>query len=174
MVNIIPYQETWPSEFQEIASQLRQSLGRLALRIDHIGSTSVPGSPAKDVIDIQITVAALEEHVISALMTLGYTQPEEVWRDHHPPRFLGPETEWEKWLFRPPPDQRPTHTHVRVLGRANQRYALLFRDYLRTHPASAEAYAGKKSRDHADMKKGEAYEHRYKDIRRPSRRASLH
>ena len=53
----------------------------------------------------------------------------------------GAETEWEKLVFRPPAGQRRTHTHVRVQGRANQRYPLLFRDYLRAHPATAEAYA---------------------------------
>jgi GrpB-like predicted nucleotidyltransferase (UPF0157 family) len=42
MVEIVPYKESWPSEFQEIASRLRHQLGELALRIDHIGSTSVP------------------------------------------------------------------------------------------------------------------------------------
>ena len=63
-----------------------------------------------------------------------------------PAHVDGPETEWDKLLFLPPPGQRRTHTHVRVQGRANQRYALLFRDYLRAHPAIAEAYAELKRR----------------------------
>ncbi len=75
MVEIIPYHESWPAEFQALAVILRQGLGALALRIDHIGSTAVPGLPAKDVIDMQITVAALEARVISAMTALGYTQP---------------------------------------------------------------------------------------------------
>jgi GrpB-like predicted nucleotidyltransferase (UPF0157 family) len=141
MVEICPYQENWPAEFQHIAATLRQSLGSLALRIDHIGSTSVPGLAAKDIIDVQITVAALDDRIISAMLTIDYTQPEGVWRDHRPPDFAGPDSEWEKLFFRPPPGQRPTNTHVRVQGRANQRYPLLFRDYLRAHPATAEAYA---------------------------------
>lgn len=146
MIEIIPYQESWPSEFQKIAAALRRTLGALALRIDHIGSTAVPGLPAKDVIDIQITVTALDERVIAAMSILGYTQPEGIWRDHVPPHFVGPETEWKKLYFQPPPRQRRTNTHVRVQGRANQRYALLFRDYLRTHPTTAEAYAELKRR----------------------------
>ena len=145
MVEIVPYQENWPSEFQAIAANLRRALGELALRIDHIGSTSVPGLPAKDVIDIQITVAALDDRVRSAMAVLGYT-PLEGWRDHCPPHVPGPETEWDKLLFLPPPGQRRTHAHARVQGRANQRYALLFRDYLRAHPATAEAYAELKRR----------------------------
>jgi GrpB-like predicted nucleotidyltransferase (UPF0157 family) len=145
MVEIVPYRENWPSEFQAIAASLRRALGGLALRIDHIGSTAVPGLSAKDVIDIQITVAALDDRVRSTMAALGYT-PLEGWCDHRPPHAPGPETEWEKLLFLPPPGQRRTHTHARVQGCANQRYALLFRDYLRAHPAAAEAYADLKRR----------------------------
>jgi GrpB-like predicted nucleotidyltransferase (UPF0157 family) len=145
MVEIVPYQASWPLEFQAIAASLRQALGDLALRIDHIGSTAVPGLPAKDVIDIQITVAALDDRVKSALATLGNTLREGL-RDHRPPDVAGPDSDWDKWLFMPPPGQRRTHTHVRVQGRANQRYPLLFRDYLRAHPLMAAAYAELKRR----------------------------
>ena len=146
MVTIVPYQPSWPAEFQQLAALLRQALGPLALRIDHIGSTSVPGLPAKDVIDIQITVAALDERVASALRTLGYTRREDIERDHRPPNSVGPESDWEKFYFQAPAGQRRTHTHMRTLGRANQRYPLLFRDYLRAHPATAAAYAELKQR----------------------------
>jgi GrpB-like predicted nucleotidyltransferase (UPF0157 family) len=146
MIEIVPYRQSWPQEFLEIASVLRHGLGPLALRIDHIGSTSVPGLAAKDVIDIQITVTALDDALIAAMTAIGYTLPEGTWRDHRPPGFAGPESEWQKLLFRPPPGQRRTNTHVRVQGRANQRYPLLFRDYLRAHPATAQAYAELKHR----------------------------
>ncbi len=146
MIEILPYQLGWSLEFQQIAAALRSGLGELALRIDHIGSTSVPGLAAKDVIDIQITVAAFDERLRMAMFALGYTQPESVVRDHRPPGAKGPESEWEKWYFRPPLGQRRTNTHVRMQGRANQRYALLFRDYLRAHPAMAAAYAELKRR----------------------------
>ena len=146
MVEIVPYQKRWFVEFQEIASVLRMGLGVLALRIDHIGSTSVMGLPAKDIIDIQITVAALTAIINNRMQSIGYTQPDGVWRDHCPPTFGGSETEWEKWIFYEPAGQRMTNTHIRVQGRANQRYALLFRDYLRTHPATTAAYAELKKR----------------------------
>lgn len=146
MVEIVPYNPSWPAEFREIAAVLRRGLGGLALRIDHIGSTSVPGLAAKDIIDIQITVATLDDRVVAAMAALGYTQPEGVWRDHCPPNYAESETEWAKLYFRPPPGQRRTHPHVRAQGRANQRYPLLFRDYLRTHPATAAAYAELKRR----------------------------
>jgi len=146
MVEIIPYQTRWPQEFREIATNLRRGLGKLALRIDHIGSTAIPDLAAKDIIDIQITVAALDESVNTAMKTLGYYQPEGVWRDHCPPTLAETSSAWEKWFFRPPAGQRKTNTHVRVQGRANQRYPLLFRDYLRTHPATTGAYAELKKR----------------------------
>jgi GrpB-like predicted nucleotidyltransferase (UPF0157 family) len=146
LVQIVPYQADWPAEFQMLAASLRATLGDLALRIDHIGSTSVPGLAAKDVIDIQISVAALDQRVVAAIQSVGYKQGEGSWNDHRPPGFGGPDSEWEKLFFQPPPEQRRTNTHVRVLGRANQRYPLLFRDYLRTHQATAEAYAELKRR----------------------------
>jgi len=146
MVEIITYQTRWPQEFREIAGNLRCGLGNLALRIDHIGSTSVPGLAAKDVIDIQITVAALDESVNTAMRSLGYSQPEGIRCDHCPPTVIEFATDWEKWFFHAPEGQRKTNTHVRVQGRANQRYPLLFRDYLRTHPATSGAYAELKKR----------------------------
>jgi GrpB-like predicted nucleotidyltransferase (UPF0157 family) len=99
MVEIISYKSSWLDEFGRLASTLRQGLGRLALRIDHIGSTSVPDLAAKDIIDIQITVAALDEALLSALLALGYSKPEGVWRDHRPAGADGPESEWEKWFL---------------------------------------------------------------------------
>jgi GrpB-like predicted nucleotidyltransferase (UPF0157 family) len=157
MVEIISYKTSWPAEFRQIALVLRQGLGDLALRIDHIGSTSVPGLAAKDVIDVQITVAALDPSLLAAISALEYTRPEGTWRDH-PPAGLDPAaSQWEKWFFRVPPGQRPTHTHVRIQGRANQRYPLLFRDYLRTHPATADSYAELKRRLAANLADPQTY-----------------
>ena len=138
---ILNYQESWPKQFKQIASQLRTGLGNLALRIDHIGSTAVPGLPAKDVIDIQITVAALNQAVVNAMATIGYSLSEGTMGDHIPPGQSEDQHHWQKLYFHPPPDQRRTHIHVRLPGSANQRYPLLFRDYLRVHPNTAEAYA---------------------------------
>lgn len=146
MVEIIPHNPHWAIEFEEIAAALHDGLGELALRIDHIGSTSVPGLAAKDIIDIQITVAALDEALIEAMQALSYRLPEGEWRDHQPPGGPTDPAEWSKLYFYAPEGQRRTHTHVRVQGRANQRYALLFRDYLRDHPDTAAAYGELKRR----------------------------
>ena len=157
MVEIVPYNNEWPDEFITIGAQLRHGLGRLAFRIDHIGSTSVPGLAAKDIIDIQVSVAVLDEAVLQAMQGMGYTRVENISCDHRPAGAEGSDVDWQKWYFRPPQNQRPTHLHMRVLGRLNQRYPLLFRDYLRAHPATAQAYAELKRRLAANLADPETY-----------------
>ncbi|RLA51277.1 MAG: GrpB family protein [Gammaproteobacteria bacterium] len=146
MIEIVSYKTDWLTEFHEIASVLRSRLGDLALRIDHIGSTSVPGLAAKDIIDIQITVKQLDNQIINAMTSLDYIQARVILKDHYPIGFAGSETKWKKLFFYSPPNQRRTHTHIRTQGSANQRYALLFRDYLREKPDTAQTYAELKRR----------------------------
>lgn len=143
MITIVPYDASWPEAFVAVARPLRAVLGELALRIDHIGSTSVPGLAAKDIIDVQVTVEdfTCTPQLVDALGLLGYTLAVGITGDHLPPLYQGPATDWEKRYFRPPASQRPTHLHVRALGRPNQRYPILFRDYLRIHPVASAAYA---------------------------------
>ena len=118
------------------------------MRIDHIGSTSVPRLPAKDIIDVQVTVDALDmEELRPRFLEAGYTHRSDIHLyDHKPPGVQGPDEDWAKLLFTPSPGQRAAHVHLRLSGRPNQRYALLFRDYLRTHATAAAAYAELKRR----------------------------
>ncbi len=148
MITIVPYNPAWPQEFATLARQLRSALGPDALRIDHIGSTAVPGLNAKDIIDIQVTVAALEpfDRQTAALAAAGFDVRPELWTDHLPPGATGPASDWQKRMVRPGPNRRPANIHVRVAGSPNQRYALLFRDFLRARPRSAAAYAELKRR----------------------------
>jgi len=142
LIEVVVYDERWPQEFRRVGVPLRQAMEELALRVDHVGSTSVPGLVAKDVIDVQVTVARLDVGaIVAALAPLGYTLLEKFNRDHVPPgRKDGRAEEWSKLLFEPPIGQRRTNLHVRQAGRANQRYALLFRDYVRADVAAAGAY----------------------------------
>ena len=140
MIEIAPYRPAWADEFARLTAGLRAALGPLALRIDHIGSTAVPGLPAKNIIDMQVTVARLEEAVDRAVISAGYARREEVGLDHVPPGASDDPEQWRKWFFREQAGRR-VNLHVRLAGRANQRYPLLFRDYLRRHPAAANAYA---------------------------------
>jgi GrpB-like predicted nucleotidyltransferase (UPF0157 family) len=144
---IAPYQERWVREFAAVAAALRAHLGDLALRVDHIGSTAVPGLGAKDVLDLQVTVAALDpiEPVAAACAAAGhYRLRPDIRQDHQPSGDTQAPTQWEKRYFREPEGGRRTHIHVRVAGRANQRYALLFRDFLRADHAAARGYEAAK------------------------------
>lgn len=144
MIRIVPYDPQWPEEFSALAWPLRQALGIEALRIDHIGSTAVPELAAKDKIDIQVTVRDMSNitAILAALTPLGYAVfREPILHDHRPPAATGPESDWEKSTLTSLPEGRSANIHVRAEGRPNQRYPLLFRDYLRTHPIAVGAYA---------------------------------
>lgn len=146
-IEIVEYDPRWPDEFAALASELRAALGTLALAIDHIGSTSVPGLAAKNVIDVQVTVAALAPEVTRAMVAAGFTHRADITADHVPcsaegaARSPAKRADWAKQYFQSKPSARRAHIHVRVLGAPNQRYPLLFRDYLRAHPESAAALA---------------------------------
>ena len=141
MITIESYKPTWPEEFRRLGVSIRSSMENLALRIDHIGSTAVPNLAAKDVIDIQVTVSELSAPVEQALNHAGYRRLAHIDRDHVPPGANPAEAQWMKWIFKPAEGSRPVNLHVRIAGRANQRYPILFRDYLRAHRAVALAYA---------------------------------
>ena len=98
-------------------------------------------------IDVQITAASLEPGgaLAAALAAAGFPPRADILSDHLPPGERAPE-DWAKWLLEPPSSLRPANVHVRVAGRPNQRYALLFRDYLLENPVTAAAYAELKRR----------------------------
>jgi GrpB-like predicted nucleotidyltransferase (UPF0157 family) len=139
-VEVIPYQPRWADEFARLGMRMREVIGRAAMRIDHVGSTAVPGLGAKDVIDVQITVGVLDDAsgVTGSLRAAGFRHGIAV--DHDV--FHGtPATDrgLRKLFMREPDGERRAHLHIRELGRFNQRYALLFRDYLRaSEPVRAE------------------------------------
>jgi len=132
-VRVVPHDSAWPSLFVQQARALRAALGAVALRIDHIGSTAVPGLVAKPVIDIQISVAdlvPLDAYKVP-LEELGYV-------------FRMDNTERTKRYFRERLGTRRTHIHVRRAGSFGEQFALLFRDFLRMHPDVALRYGGLK------------------------------
>jgi GrpB-like predicted nucleotidyltransferase (UPF0157 family) len=141
-VVIEDYDPTWPEQFERLAAGLRPHLGDGAVAIDHIGSTAVPGLGAKDVIDIQVTVADLAraDQLAPAFERAGY-RATPYRHDHRPAGGQSDPWRWEKRLWQSQPGARRVNVHVRVAGWPNQRYALLFRDYLRARPEAAAAYA---------------------------------
>jgi len=144
VIEIVPYRAEWPSAFDAVARELTEALGPLAARIDHIGSTSVPGLAAKDRIDVQVGVLDLAAlpGVTEALVARGFRSWPAIDGDHVPPRGPADPREWAKGFFQTALDARPAaNIHVREVGRANWRYALLCRDFLRADREAAEAYA---------------------------------
>ena len=132
-VVVTSYQPRWVEEFTRIAKHIRDLVGSAAIRIDHIGSTAVPGLGAKDVIDIQITVSDLDraDGLTDALRTAGFRHGTTFEHDlFHRKSETDPEL--RKLYMREPEGERRVHIHIRERGRFNQRYALLFRDYLRS------------------------------------------
>lgn len=141
-VEIREYDPGWPAAFRDIAGRLRGALGDIAVRVDHVGSTSVPGLASKDVIDVQVSVAddVALGLAASSLEAEGWRRAPDIGADHHVAGSSTDERDWRKAVLTEPPGHRRVNLHVRVEGRPNQRYALLFRDYLRAHPSSAQAY----------------------------------
>ena len=129
-VRIVDYDPDWPVEAERELARVAAALGELALRLDHVGSTAVPGLAAKPIVDLQVSVAALEPRVayIEPLEAIGYlfvpfaTSPE-----YH---FFG----------RPPERPRTHHLHVCLAGSFEERRHLAVRDYLRSQPDEAARY----------------------------------
>jgi len=141
-VVITEYQARWPGEFEMMAQRIRSLVGTAAaLRIDHIGSTAVPGLAAKDVIDVQVTVPNLNDTgaLTQPLWAAGFRQGAEFQRDEFRGKAAD-DPELRKLYLREPEGERRVHIHVREQGRFNQRYALLFRDYLRAAPPVRREY----------------------------------
>jgi dephospho-CoA kinase len=140
-VAVADYRASWPQEFEQLADRLRAAVGRHALAIDHVGSTSVPGLAAKDCIDVQVRVAALEP--VGELLTgAGFRCRPEVWNRSE----VSSGRTCPKLVFAPPVGERATNVHLRLYDGPNARYALLFRDYLRAQDDVRDAWGAFKKR----------------------------
>ena len=128
-IELVPYDAGWPAAFAAEAARIRAALGALALRIDHNGSTSIQGLRAKPIIDIQVSVAALQPLAAYAtpLEGLGYT---------HVPHA---DDAFAPFFHRPADWPHSHHVHVVEYGGREERRTLAFRDYLRDHPQTQTA-----------------------------------
>jgi GrpB-like predicted nucleotidyltransferase (UPF0157 family) len=142
-IRIVDPRPSWPHEFLSIAGSLRTLLGDRARRIDHVGSTAVPGLAAKDVIDVQVTVASLDDDLEDLFTGAGYGW--HAYLADLPPASMNLEPrDLEKRVASERDGDRAANIHLRVDGRFNQRYALLFRDFLREHDYAARGYGDAK------------------------------
>jgi len=129
-VVVVPYDPAWPATFAALRDRLAPVLGELAVGIEHVGSTAVPGLPAKPIIDIDVVILhadALPE-VATRLATLGYTQLGDL-------GIVGREA------FRATPDLPRHHLYVCAAGAVTLQAHLSLRDALRADRHLAEQYA---------------------------------
>lgn len=134
-IEIRPADPLWPQRFALLRAELAAVLPR-ARAIHHIGSTAVPGLVAKDIIDIQVTLQDLADFDAEALALAGFAAHHPM-ADHAPPGMTLPPEDLAKRMVR---REGICNVHFRAMGRFNQRYPLLCRDYLRSHPGAAAAY----------------------------------
>jgi GrpB-like predicted nucleotidyltransferase (UPF0157 family) len=137
MIRLEPYDPAWPARFEEEAAALREAFGTLALRIEHVGSTAVPGMLAKPVIDIQVSVESLSSLVpfMPAMSRLEYVHlvdPDPVFERAYP--YFHKPAEWP----------HTHHVHLCEAGSELERRHLAFRDQLRSDAGARERYAALK------------------------------
>ncbi|AHH21288.1 UPF0157 family protein [Nocardia nova SH22a] len=131
-VEIVAYDPNWPQRFETQAARIRTALGVAVIDIDHVGSTSVEGLAAKDVVDVDLTIAdpRAEETYVPLLEPLGYTHiiREPSWHEH---RMLHlPDPRVNLHVFGPDCPEVIRHR--------------MFRDWLRTHPDDRALYEAAK------------------------------
>lgn len=135
---LVPHDPAWAADAQRIINRVKAAAGAKVLRADHIGSTSVDGLDAKDVVDIQVTVASLEDadEIAGALAAVGYP-----WLADHDSDVAHDDTgRWGKRFHGAADPGRPANIHLRVDGWPNQRFALLFPAWLAANPEAREEY----------------------------------
>jgi GrpB-like predicted nucleotidyltransferase (UPF0157 family) len=132
-IEIADYDPRWPDIFAALRARTADALGSLVQRIEHVGSTAVPGLPAKPIIDLDVVIATWSDlpATIERLQPLGY---------HHEGDLGVPGRE----AFTTPPDTPPHHLYVCTTDSPQLARHLAFRDHLRTHPDAARAYAALK------------------------------
>jgi GrpB-like predicted nucleotidyltransferase (UPF0157 family) len=127
-IYLAPYDPAWPAEYEAEAAKIRAALGDAALVLEHVGSTSIPGLPAKPIIDIILCVAdsADEDAYVPALTAQGYRLHlrEPDWEQH---RVMKGEWPW-------------VNLHVFTVGSQELVRMVAFRDRCRTHPAEFQLY----------------------------------
>ena len=143
-VKLVPHDRRWKALFERERQRLLASLKGSVIDIQHIGSTSIPGTPAKPIIDISMGIRSMKDSkkFVKRMRTLGYE-----WR----PKFGG---ERIQLLFVKGKESNRTHyLHLMKYGGSLWRNDLFFGDYLRTHKNRATKYAALKRRlanRHAD------------------------
>jgi dephospho-CoA kinase len=134
---------SWPEQAQRVIARIAAVAGRRAHRIEHIGSTAVPGLDAKDVLDVQVVVTdlATAEHLADDLIGAGLIRRDGRWWDN-----ARDGTTQDKAMATNADPARAVNCHLRPANSPTWRDAVLLRDWLRAHPAGVREYAELKHR----------------------------
>ena len=133
-VRIVDYDPAWAALAEVELRRIGEALGEVAVRSEHVGSTAVPGLAAKPIIDLQLSVDAIQprEPYVEPLGRLGYV-------------FVpAPESPDYRLFAKPPERPRTHHLHVCESGSEHEFRHVAVRDYLRTHAEEAAQYAALK------------------------------
>lgn len=144
---VVEADSEWHVRAQRLIARLGSACGTSAQRIDHIGPTAVPGLPASNVIDVQITVAdlATADRLRDPLVAAGFPAQPQFTHDNPKSTAEAPQetdsTDWAKRVHGSADPGRPATVELRVAGTPGQQAALVFRDWLRTDSAARADYA---------------------------------
>lgn len=162
---LVPYDPDWVMAADRLRARVAAAAGALGRGVAHIGSTSVPGLPAKDVIDLQLGVASLADADAArdALQDIGFPANPDIGWDNGKPAGAAPMP--KRYHGTADPGRR-THLHIREVGSPGWRYALLFRDWLRADPAARDEYLAVKV-DAAERFGDDPNAARYVEVKEP-------
>ena len=134
-ITVVDYDPNWPEEFLRLRSQLWPAVSDVALAVEHVGSTSVPGLAAKPIIDVSVVVRSQADipSAINRLAPLGYVHLGQ----------LGVEG---REAFDSPVGSPPHHLYACPRGSISLGNHLAVRSYLRRHPNAAREYGELKKR----------------------------
>lgn len=140
---VVPPDGSWQQQAQRVIARIAAVAGRRVHRLDHIGSTSVPGLNANDVLDIQAVVAdlAAAERLADELIGAGLIRRDGRWNDN-----AGDGTTRDKAMATNADPSRAVNCHIRPIDSPAWRDAVLLRDWLRAHPEGVREYAEFKHR----------------------------
>lgn len=144
-IRVVEYDLEWPDAFEREAARIRAAAGEHLVALEHIGSTAVPGLPAKPIIDLLggTDTLAGADACVDPLERIGYEYVPEL-EDAMPDR---------RYFRKTAADRHTHHLHVVPADSGFFDRHLRFRDYLREHPRAAERYA--------ELKRELAAEHRH-------------
>ena len=161
------HQDDWAHQAARIGARILAAAPDDLLAVDHIGSTAVSGLAAKDVLDLQVTVSdlAVADRIGPALAAAGFPSVPGVQADTPKPEQPDPEL-WQKRFHANADPGRAVNLHVRAAGSPGWRYALLFRDWLRSDRAAVVMYEAHK-RELSGRHSGDTGTARYADAKEP-------